>query len=48
MRKVLVTGAGGLIGSEAVKFFAKESDDIVYGVRNKMRKVLFGEDGDVS
>lgn len=48
MRKVLVTGAGGLIGSEAVKFFAKESKNIVYGVDNNMRKVFFGDDGDVS
>ena len=42
---VLVTGAGGLVGSEAVKFFAQENT--VFGIDNDMRKVFFGTEGSV-
>lgn len=41
--KALVTGSGGLIGSEAAKFFAKKGFDIV-GIDNNMRSYFFGED----
>lgn len=39
--KVLITGSAGLIGSEAVRFFAKEGFKI-FGIDNDMRKVFFG------
>ncbi len=39
--KALVTGSGGLIGSEAAKFFAEKGFDIV-GVDNDMRSYFFG------
>lgn len=45
MKKILVTGAGGLIGSEVVSFFAKEGWQVV-GIDNNMRADFFGEKGD--
>ena len=44
--KILVTGAGGLIGSEAVEYFAKQGHVIV-GIDNNMRSVFFGPKGSV-
>ncbi|HLZ15028.1 MAG TPA: NAD-dependent epimerase/dehydratase family protein [Candidatus Saccharimonadales bacterium] len=41
--RALVTGSAGLIGSEAVKFFAEKGFDIV-GVDNNMRSYFFGEE----
>src|SRR6202165_1297431 len=41
--KALVTGSGGLIGSEAAKFFAQKGFDIV-GIDNNMRSYFFGEE----
>jgi CDP-paratose 2-epimerase len=41
--KVLITGSGGLIGSESVKFFNEKGFE-VYGIDNDMRKYFFGED----
>jgi len=41
--KALVTGSGGLIGSEAAKFFAEKGFDIV-GVDNDMRSYFFGKE----
>jgi len=43
--RVIVTGAGGLIGSEAVRFFQKRS--LVWGIDNDMRSVFFGPQGSV-
>ena len=43
---IIVTGAGGLIGSQAVKYFTSAGEDVV-GIDNNMRKYFFGEDGDV-
>ena len=45
--KVLITGAGGLIGSEAAKFSLKEGNKVV-GIDNNMRRYFFGEGGDTS
>ena len=42
MKVALITGAGGLIGSEAVEFFA-DKFDIVVGIDNNMRQYFFGE-----
>lgn len=41
--KALVTGSGGLIGSEAAKFFAEKGFDIV-GIDNNMRSYFFGDE----
>ena len=46
MPVVLVSGSCGLIGSEAVSFFAEKGFDIV-GIDNNMRKSFFGADGSV-
>ena len=43
MSVVLVTGSAGLIGSEAVRYFAAQGHDIV-GIDNDMRKVFFGDE----
>jgi len=45
--KILITGAGGLIGSEAVDFYSKTGND-VYGIENNQRQIFFGEKGDTS
>lgn len=42
MSVALITGSAGLIGSEAVKFFAAQGLDVI-GIDNNMRKVFFGE-----
>ena len=41
MSVVIVTGSAGLIGSETVRFFAKQGMDVV-GVDNDMRAEFFG------
>jgi CDP-paratose 2-epimerase len=41
MPTVLVTGSGGLIGSEAVRFFAAQGFHVV-GIDNDMRSAFFG------
>ncbi|QFZ18572.1 NAD-dependent epimerase/dehydratase family protein [Saccharothrix syringae] len=47
MKIAVVTGAAGLVGTEAVRFF-RERFDLVIGLDNGMRGALFGEGGDVS
>lgn len=47
MNIVLITGANGLIGSEAVDFFSIHFDKVI-GIDNNMRKYFFGEDGNVA
>ena len=44
MPVALVTGSGGLIGSESVRFFAHQGFDVI-GIDNNMRAYFFGEDG---
>ena len=44
MNVALVTGSAGLIGSEAVAFFA-DKFDLVVGIDNNMRQYFFGTDG---
>jgi CDP-paratose 2-epimerase len=44
MSLVLITGASGLIGSEATRFFASQGFDVV-GVDNDLRRYFFGDDG---
>ena len=45
--KVLITGAGGLIGCEASKFFLAKDAEMT-GIDNNMRKYFFGEGGDIT
>ncbi len=45
MKKILVTGSSGLIGSEVCTFFAGQGYRI-HGVDNNQRAVFFGEQGD--
>lgn len=42
--KILITGAGGLIGSEAVEHYCLKGFD-VYGIENNQREVFFGPKG---
>lgn len=43
MKKILITGSTGLIGSEATRFYVKEGF-LVIGIDNDMRSYFFGED----
>lgn len=43
MNVAVVTGSGGLIGAEAVRFFSKQGHEVV-GIDNDMRKEFFGEE----
>lgn len=47
MKRLLVTGSSGLIGSEVVAFFSGEGWE-VHGVDNNMRADFFGPQGDTS
>ncbi|HYY30107.1 MAG TPA: NAD-dependent epimerase/dehydratase family protein [Chthoniobacterales bacterium] len=47
VKKLLVTGSSGLIGSEVVTFFCDEGW-AVHGIDNNMRKDFFGAQGDTS
>lgn len=47
MKKLLVTGSAGLIGSEVVSHFAKIGWQVI-GVDNNMRADFFGEGGDTT
>ena len=47
MTKILVTGTGGLIGSEAAKSWLSQGYNVI-GIDNNSRKEFFGEKGDVS
>ena len=47
MKKVLITGSGGLIGSESVRFFSEKGFEI-FGIDNNMRKYFFGEEASIN
>lgn len=47
LRTVIVTGSSGLIGGEAVAFFAGLADQII-GIDNNLRQYFFGENGDTT
>ena len=47
MSILIITGSGGLIGSESVKFFSKKFSKII-GVDNNMRSYFFGKTASVS
>lgn len=46
MEKILVTGSGGLVGSEVVRHFAPLASEVV-GIDNDSRGKWFGKDGSV-
>ena len=46
--KILVTGAGGLIGSAACNYFLSNNNNKILGIDNNMRMKLFGAGGDVT
>ncbi len=43
VKKILITGSAGLIGSEATKFFAQKGFE-VHGIDNNMRMYFFGKE----
>jgi len=45
MKKILVTGSSGLIGSEVVSYFDAKHWQVA-GADNNMRRSFFGEQGD--
>ena len=45
MKKILITGSSGLIGSEACEYFSKKGWE-VHGIDNNQRAVFFGPQGD--
>ena len=47
MKKILITGSSGLIGSEAVEHFDRLGHQVI-GIDNNMRRVFFGEQGDTT
>ena len=47
MSLIVLTGSGGLIGSESVRFFHSKGFDVV-GVDNDMRAYFFGSEGSTS
>ncbi len=47
MKRVLITGSSGLVGSEAVTFFDARGFE-VHGVDNNLRREFFGPDGDTT
>ena len=42
--RALITGSGGLIGSECARLLAREGWEVI-GVDNDMRRQFFGEQG---
>ena len=46
MSIVIITGSGGLVGSEAVKFFSNKFSKVI-GVDNDMRSFFFGNSASV-
>ncbi len=47
MKRVLITGSSGLVGSESVVWFERRGWE-VHGVDNNMRRSFFGADGDTT
>jgi len=47
MKRILITGSSGLIGSEAAEYFDRQGYCVV-GVDNNMRRVFFGPPGDTT
>ena len=45
--KIIITGSAGLIGSQAVRYFAQKGHHVI-GIDNNMRMQFFGKEGDTS
>jgi CDP-paratose 2-epimerase len=45
--RILVTGSSGLIGSEVVRHFDKQAEE-VHGIDNNLRATFFGQEGDTT
>ena len=45
--KVMITGSGGLVGSQAVRFFYSKGFK-VFGIDNDMRRYFFGKSASTS
>ncbi len=43
MATAIITGAGGLVGSESVRYFAEQGFDVI-GIENDMRSHFFGQE----
>jgi CDP-paratose 2-epimerase len=46
MKKILITGCGGLVGLESTYFFLDKGFEVL-GIDNNMRSYFFGDDGSV-
>ena len=46
MKRLLVTGSSGLIGSEVCEYFSRELRYQVHGLDNNQRAVFLGAQGD--
>ena len=46
MSIAIITGSGGLIGAESVKFFSKKFSKII-GIDNDLRRYFFGKSASV-
>jgi len=47
MKTIIITGCGGLIGSESTEFFLSKGFRVI-GIDNNMREYFFGKDGSVN
>lgn len=47
MKNILVTGSGGLVGSETVRFYCNKGYNVI-GIDNDMRKYFFGDGASTS
>jgi CDP-paratose 2-epimerase len=47
MKVAIITGAGGLVGVESVKYFSKKFDKVI-GIDNDSRGYFFGESGSIT
>jgi CDP-paratose 2-epimerase len=47
MKIAIITGSGGLIGSESAEFFSTKFDTVI-GIDNNQREYFFGKDGSVN
>ena len=46
MKKLVITGSSGLIGSEVCYYFSRELGYEIHGIDNNQRAVFFGPQGD--
>ena len=44
VKKILITGSSGLIGSSCVEYYCNKNLSVI-GIDNNMRAIFFGNDG---